>query len=57
LPETIKETDNIQDKLNTINGSEVDAIEQNFGSCFVINKGLKVMCDISCEFGGSDRLS
>jgi hypothetical protein len=37
LLETIKEINNIQDKLNKIHSFEADAVEQ-FGSCFGKNK-------------------
>jgi hypothetical protein len=48
LSETIKDIDDIQDKLNKINGSEVDAVKQRWRSYFSKNQGFEIMCGISC---------
>jgi hypothetical protein len=54
LSETIKEINDIQEKLNKINGSKVDALKQKFRSCFSKNRRFKVMCEISCVLEGED---
>jgi hypothetical protein len=38
----------IQDELNKINGSGVDAVKQKSRPRFSKNKGFKVICEISC---------
>jgi hypothetical protein len=51
--EAIKEINIIQDKLNKINGSEADAVEQKFRSYFSKSKGFKIMCQVfMCIRGG-----
>jgi hypothetical protein len=52
LTDTIKEINNIQDKLNEINSSNADAVKQKFHTYFSKNKWFKVMCEISCELEG-----
>jgi uncharacterized protein YacL (UPF0231 family) len=46
--ETIKEINDIEDKLKKINGSKADAVKQKFRSRIRKNKGFKVICDTSC---------
>jgi hypothetical protein len=43
LSETIKEINDIEDKLKKINGSKADAVKQISRSCIEKNKGFKVM--------------
>jgi hypothetical protein len=55
LSETIKEINDIEDKLKKINGSKAYAVKQKF-RCIRRNKGFKVMCDISCVLEGEDQV-
>jgi hypothetical protein len=57
LSETIKEINDIEDKLNKINNSKADAVKQKFRSCIRKNKGFKVMCDISCVLEGGVQVA
>jgi hypothetical protein len=50
----MNEINSIQDKINKINGSKFDAVEQKFCSCFSRNKGFKVIGEISCILEGED---
>jgi predicted transcriptional regulator len=54
LSEKIKEVNDIQDKLNKINGPEAEQVRQIFRSCLSKNKGFKGMCKISCILEGED---
>jgi hypothetical protein len=56
LSETIKEINDIEDKLKKINGSKADALKQKFRPCIRKNEGFKVMCDISCVLEGEDQV-
>jgi hypothetical protein len=47
LSETIKEINNIKDKLNNIAGSETDAVKQHFRLCCRENEGCKFIYEIS----------
>jgi hypothetical protein len=48
LSKIIKEINDIQNKLNKINGSKTDAVNEKIRSCFSNNKGFKVIGEISC---------
>jgi hypothetical protein len=48
LSVTLRELNEIQDKLHKINGSEADIPKQQFRSCLSKNYGSKAVCDISC---------
>jgi hypothetical protein len=50
----MNEINDIRDKLNEMNGSKTDAVKQKFRSFFSNNKGIKVMCEISCVLEGED---
>jgi hypothetical protein len=54
VSETIKETNDYQDKLNKINGSKADTVKQKLHSYFSNIEGFKVMCQISCILEGED---
>jgi hypothetical protein len=56
LSETIKEINDIQDKLKKMNVSKADAVKQKFCSCIRKNKGFKVMCDTSCLVEGEAQV-
>jgi hypothetical protein len=43
LPETIKEINEIQNKLNKTNGLEIDEVKQIFLSCSSKNRGCKAV--------------
>jgi hypothetical protein len=52
LSNTIYTSNNIQYKLNKINGLEADAVKQEFHSCFSKNQGFKAIYEISYVMGG-----
>jgi hypothetical protein len=51
LSQTIREINDVQDKLNKTNGSTVNA-GNKIGSCFSKNKGFKIMYEFSCVLEG-----
>jgi hypothetical protein len=56
LSETIKDIDDIEDKLKKINVSRAYALKQKFHLCIRKNKGFKVVCNISCVLEGADQV-
>jgi hypothetical protein len=56
LSETIKAINVIEDKPKKVNSSKADAVKQKFRSCIRKNKGLQVMCDISCVLEWKDKV-
>jgi hypothetical protein len=57
LSETIKQINNIQDKLKKkINGLKADAVKQKSCSSIRKNRGFKVMCESSCILDEKDQV-
>ena len=53
LAESLKEIDNIENKLNEICGSKAKIIKQKFLLCLNKNKGLQVICKIYILMGNN----